>query len=265
MSWLWDGARFVRGDTVSVADRGLLLGDGLFETIRVEGGAPRRLSRHLDRLRASAAALEIDAPVDEAALRTTIAEHAPAGLAVARLTLTRGAGGRGLEPAESAPTLALSLTPYAAPDAPARLATVSVRRATGCITARHKTLSYADNIAARTEARRAGADEAVMLNASGQPACAAAANLFWIREDMVFTPAINGGALGGITRACVLKKTALAKFQVGAFDASDLARADAAFLTNALMGVRPVSAIDERALDAGHPLIAALARAESEA
>src|SRR5262249_51407947 len=121
---------------------------------------------------------------------------------------------------------------------------------------RLKTLSYLDNVLARAEARTAGGDEAVMLNTAGALACAAAANLFWIRDGVLFTPALACGVLAGIARGEALASAArlgVTAHEVAAGPQA-LAAADAVFLTNALIGVRPVASVDGRAY-APHGLV----------
>lgn len=253
---------------ISATDRGFTLGDGLFETIRVQNGAPRRLDRHMARLTASAKALALPVSFETAKIADVIAAHAPAGLAAARLTVSRGVGKRGLEADPgAAPTVTLSLTAYAPPERPLSLTVSDVRRAAGSVAARHKTLSYIDNAEARRRARADGFDEALMLNGAGEIACAAAANIFWIAGGVLYTPALSCGALGGITRACVLRQAARlgVKALPGRYGLDRLNAAEAVFLTNALMGARAVSALGGRRYETGHSLAAALIEAEASA
>jgi branched-chain amino acid aminotransferase/4-amino-4-deoxychorismate lyase len=158
--------------------------------------------------------------------------------------------------------LVATAAPAPRPDGPARLATSRIRRNEGSPASRLKTLSYLDNVLARTEARAVGADEALMLNSRGEVACAAAANLFWIAEGQLFTPALACGVLAGTVRAEVL--AAAARLQAPprevAAGLDALAAADAVFLTNALTGMRRVSEIDGRPV-AGHALMDRLAAA----
>jgi len=252
---------------VPADDRGFTLGDGLFETVLARGGELVALSAHLDRLTAGCAALGLPAPDRAAAARRMRQALADAGLqddrAAVRLTLTAGSGGRGLDRPQ-APSLRLVATaaPAPKPAGPARLITARVRRNERSPASRLKSLSYLDNVLARAEARAAGADEALMLNTAGALACAAAANLFWIRDGVLFTPALDCGVLAGIARGEVLAgagRLGLAAQEVVAGPEA-LATAEAVFLTNALIGVRPAAALDGRAW-APHPLVEKLAEA----
>jgi branched-subunit amino acid aminotransferase/4-amino-4-deoxychorismate lyase len=236
---------------IDPTDRGFTLGDGLFETVLVEDGQVRRLDAHLARLNAGCDALGLPRP-GEIALPPLPVE----GRHALRLSWSAGVGGRGLDrPPAITPQLTITLAP--APLAgPARLITArTVRRNEHSPASGLKTLSYLDNVLARAEARARGGDEAVMLNTAGNLACAAAANLFWIADDRLFTPALGCGALAGITRARLMAAHPVEEVVAGR-DALD--RADALLLTNSLSGVRHVGALDGRSL-APHPLAARLA------
>ena len=235
---------------VPADDRGLLLGDGLFETLLAEDGRLVDLEAHFGRLARGCQVLGLAAPSPEAAAQAMRKALRLAGLergrAAVRLTLTAGSG-RGLDrPAGTEPRLLASASPAPASAAPARLATVEARRNETSPTSRLKTLSYLDNILARREAVRAGADEALMLNTRGQLACAAAANLFWIEGDRLFTPRLDCGVLDGIVRARVIEAAAALGVQVVEIAAprERLDGAQGLFLTNSLIGVRAVRALD---------------------
>jgi len=181
--------------------------------------------------------------------------------AAVRLTLTAGSGGRGLDrPAEPVPRLVAAAAAAPKPAGPARLVTATVRRNDQSPAARLKTLAYLDNVLARAQARAAGADEALLLNTAGELACAAAANLFWIAGERIFTPALACGVLAGTMRAQVLGRAAELGVEVVEARAAPavLDEADAVFLTNSLIGVQPAAALDGRTLDS-HPLAERLA------
>lgn len=228
-------------------DRGLLLGDGLFETMLwTDGGLPH-LDAHLTRMAAGCETLGL--PLFDLAEARALCLAAPAESGVdgvraaVRLTLTAGSGGRGLDrPAAPAPRLGATAAASPIVTTPADLALAKTRRNEGSPAARLKTLSYVDNVLARAEARAAGADEAVMSNNHGDLACAGAANLFWIAEGRLFTPALHCGVLNGLTRARVLELARQLDVEVHevATGAEALDEAEAVFLTNSLIGVRAV-------------------------
>ncbi|MBP7816203.1 MAG: aminotransferase class IV [Phenylobacterium sp.] len=236
---------------IPLDDRGLLLGDGLFETMLWRAGELVAVDDHLERMAAGCAILGLPAPdrvQAKALMRQAVSE---AGLdgerAAVRLTLTAGSGGRGLDrPETPAPRLLATAAATVAPTTPARLMVSAVTRNEGSPASRLKTLAYLDNVLARREARNAGADEAILLNGRGHLACAAAANLFWLRDGRVFTPALDCGVLDGIVRRQVMAAVAVTEVAAGL---EALADAQAMFLTNSLIGVREVGILDGRGFE----------------
>lgn len=233
-------------------DRGLLLGDGLFETLLAEDGELRDFDLHMARLERGCRVLGLEPPDRAGALALARDAIEGAGLAqgraAVRLTLTGGSG-RGLDrPAGSPTRLLASAGPAPRQEGPALLITGEVRRNEGSPVSRLKTLSYLDNVLARRQARAAGGDEALMLNNRGEVACAAAANLFWIRGGRLCTPALDCGVLDGIMRARVMAAAQGLGLEVSEVRAgrAELDAAEGLFLTNSLIGVRPVGRLDGR-------------------
>jgi len=233
-------------DALPLDDRGVLLGDGLFETMLWTAGELRHLDAHLARMAAGCETLGLPVFDLEEARALCLAAPVNAGLAetraAVRLTLTAGSGGRGLDRPE-APVIRLAAKAVAAAavTTPVDLVLAKTRRNEGSPAARLKTLSYVDNVLARAEARAAGADEAVMRNNHGDLTCAAAANLFWVAGGSLFTPALHCGVLNGIARGRVLEAAQALDVDIHevATGAEALDEADAVFLTNSLTGVRP--------------------------
>jgi branched-chain amino acid aminotransferase/4-amino-4-deoxychorismate lyase len=234
------------------ADRGALLGDGLFETLRCRKGEVVRLERHAARLMAGCKALGLACPIDAGRLGALSAELCERnGLvdAALRLTLTAGIGPRGLDrDADAEPSLLLTAAPRTPPPASIALATSRIRRSPSSLAAAHKTLGYTDNLAARREARQAGAGMALLLDTSGYLSGADCANLFWMRSGTVFTPAPECGVLPGTARAEILEARSV---ETGAFGMDALRGAECVFVTNALLGAVPVSAVDGKAMATG--------------
>ncbi len=225
-------------------DRGLLLGDGVFETLR----GTTHFTRHLARLRNGAAILGIAIPwtdADIAAAATAVLAGRDAAL---RITLSRGPGPRGLvAPAGTTPTLLLAASPLPPPPPPAHVIIArTTRRNEHSPLARIKSLNYLDSILARQEAATAGADDAILLNTAGQVCEATAANLFVRHATTWTTPPVADGALPGITRALLLE----AGFATEAtLTPARLLTADAAFLASSL-GLRGVASVDGRVMPA---------------
>jgi branched-chain amino acid aminotransferase len=251
-----------------VTDRGLTLGDGLFETMPVFGGKPFRLADHLDRLERGLRLLGF--AVARARLEADVAAMAArAGSSgVLRLTVTRGAGARGLAPSpDPAPAVIVTLAPFnpALVFEPATLATASVRRNDRSPVSRLKALPYLDNVLALQEAIRAGAKDALMLNTADHVACSSVANVFRIKDDRLETPPLEDGVLDGITRRLVLDHAVGLGFKPAecSLTPGDLMAADAVFLTNSVRLIQPVAVLDGRSLatnDGPARILAALKR-----
>ncbi len=247
MSVIWLNGDFVAADKPALMahDRGLTLGDGLFETIAVKAGVPLRLDAHLKRLRDGADFLGLPAPADDTALHDAIlgllGANGMAGEAAVRLTLTAGPGPRGLpRPDQPTPTLMLAAGRIPAQAPPARLiiARTTCRNEKSPLS-RLKTLNYLDSIIARREATARGADDAVMLNSQGRVAEATAANLFLSLDGHWVTPSVAEGALPGTMRAALVKNW---RAEERAVTVAELRRADDMVLTNAL-GLRKVARV----------------------
>lgn len=252
---VWLDGRLVEaaGARLDPADRGLLLADGLFETIRVDAAGPCFLDRHLARLRTSARRLRLPVPRDDTAIHAAIMALLaafPGQAGSLRLTLTRGPGPRGLKlPERPAPTLLIRAFAPVPPPAPARLIPSAIRRNEHSPTTGMKTLAYLDQVLALDDAVAAGFDDALLLNTAGEVACTTMANLFAVTAGRLVTPEVGAGILPGITRARVL---ALPLHAIERrLTLADLVAAEELFLTNALIGARPVVGLGDRTLAIG--------------
>ncbi|WP_296596389.1 aminotransferase class IV [Phenylobacterium sp.] len=255
---------------IPLDDRGFLLGHGLFETVLWTGGRLEHWDDHLERLERGCRTLRLPPPERAAALAAAQAAVAAASApkrGAVRINWTAGAGGTGdLDPpAELRPGLTAMAWALGPAPGPAKLVTAHVRRNDRSPTSRLKSLSCLDNVIARAEALESGADEALMLNTAGEVACAAAANVFWVRHEEVFTPDLDCGVLDGIMRRQVIAACHDLGLPVQEVYAN-LGRMAGApmFLTSSLSGVRPVASLDGRELPTS-PLVAAIAKAVSRA
>jgi len=237
---------------IAPQDRGLLLGDGVFETLAVRRGEIKRLNAHLMRLahdckiiglRTPWADTHIKAWIDKLVTENSLPD------AVVRITITRGIGPRGVLPPDDAkPTLLITTAAMPEPAEPARLVmATSTRRNEHSPTSRIKSTNYLDNIIARREAQARGADDALLLNTQGRIAEATAANIFALIGGGILTPPITEGALPGVMRADVI---ALARGEEAVITPEMLMSASEVFLSSAL-GIRPVIAIDDQAVGDG--------------
>ena len=242
---------------IAADDRGFLLGDGLFETVRVRVGAPVRLAAHYERLARSCEALGLDLDWSETELEAAIQElcrrrHLDA--AVVRVTLTAGSGPRGLVrgPA-TATSLIIAAHVLTPPPAGVSMARTDFGRAPGAPSTAHKTLNYGDNIQARRQAVAANADMALICDTQGRLSGADCANLFWLEASRLKTPALNCAVLPGTARAAVLSALGGDEVEAGP---EVLARAEAVFVTNALWPGVPVTQLDGQAVPQDPGLLA---------
>ena len=249
-------------------DRGLLLADGLFETMRAVGGRVPRLADHMARLRAGAAVLGLPVPklLDEpTGLLARLLEANGLESAALRLTLTRGPGPRGLAPPEApTPTLLVTAASLPAAPPPARVVVAGcTRRNERSPLAAIKSLAYLDQVLALREAQARGADDALLLNGAGRLTGATAANLFLVQEEGLLTPPVPEGALPGTTRARVLALAPALGLPVREqpLEPRQLEAVSAAFLTSALLLVRPIGALAGRQLAPPSRALGALAAA----
>ncbi len=246
---------------VSVRDRGLTLADGLFETMRADHGRVFRLPQHLTRLTAGLIALDFPVAPDLERQLLDAVRAAGTGEASVRLTVTRGIGPAGLAPpADPAPTVIVVVIPMPRfPDALYRDGlnghVASGRRNQHSMTAGLKTVAFTESVAALLEARRAGADEAILLDVDGHCSEASASNLFAMVDGTLVTPPLSCGALPGITRAVVRELAGPLGAPVAerVLDLDELYRADEAFLTSSIRGIAPLVRVSGRAIGAGAP------------
>jgi 4-amino-4-deoxychorismate lyase len=277
------GAAVVDGDRPALdpLDLALVRGEAVFETVRVHRGRPFRLGAHLDRLGASAAALDLVLPegLEELARRAVAA--AAGRDAMLRLVCTRGP-----EQAAAPAAFAICSELPAAYEQERRrglklvLLTLAcdplVRAASPWLLPGVKSTSYAVNMAAQRAARATGADDAVFVGLGGELLEAPTASLWWRSGDTLYTPSLQLGILAGITRAALLELAPGLGFRVleGVFTAEDLLGADEAFLSSSTREVMPVVEVDRTSVGDGVPGAAAgelqgalrrLAEAEAEA
>jgi len=240
---------------VEPLDRGLLYGDGLFETVAIVGGRPRLLDWHFERLDSGARALGFPAP-DLDAWRADISSVATEPRCVVKLILTRGIGERGYRPPRDArPTRIVAASPW--PAGPHEAATKGVRLgwcrmrlARNGALAGLKHLNRLEQVLARSEWDDGAMDEGLMQDDRGRVIAATQANLFAQIDGAWATPRLDECGVAGVMRRafrawCDEQGTPVTE---RALEVADIASATALVLTNALIGAWPVATLDGRAL-----------------
>jgi 4-amino-4-deoxychorismate lyase len=256
------------GQALSPLDLALLRGEAVFETMRVYQGRPFRLGAHLDRLAASAAAVQINLPsgLEELVAEAAGACAAAGGDGVVRLVCTRGVED---ELASTTFALATEVPPGQEQDRRRglRIALLTlavdplVRAAAPWLLAGVKSTSYAVNMAAQRAAQTRGADDAVFVGLGGELLEAPTANVWWRSGQVLYTPALELGILAGVTRAALVELAPTAGYRVvqGVFTAEDLVAADEVLLTSSVREVMPVVGVDGVRIGDGRPGPAAAA------
>src|SRR5437762_2100833 len=263
---VWLNGRFLpaRDARVSALDRGLLHGDGVYDTWRTYGGVPFATAAHTRRLAAAARALGLPAPgparLWERRVRGLLARSGLTDAAV-RLTVTRGTAGEGLAPEGRAwPTLLLTARRLPAHLARRQREGVAVvllpfPRAAGPPWGGLKLVGHASAVAGRVAASRRGAAEGLYVTAGGEVTEATSANLFLVERGALVTPPRATGILPGVTRALVIALARRAGLRVREepVTVARLRRAREVFLTASTIEVLPVVRLDGRAVGGGRP------------
>jgi branched-chain amino acid aminotransferase len=250
---------------VSVFDHGLLYGDGVFEGLRSYGGKVFRLREHIVRLYESAKAIWLEIPISADEVCEAVNEAVAVNKiedGYVRLLVTRGAGTLRLDPNRcSNPQIiiiadTITLYPKELYEKGLEIITVSVQRNhPAALSPRIKSLNYLNNILAKIEGLQAGCIEALMLNHKGEVAECTGDNIFLVRGGVLYTPPLEAGILGGITRDCVIEIARDAEIDVRETPLTkhDVYVADECFLTGTAAEVVPVVKVDSRTIGSGKP------------
>jgi len=241
-------------DGISSLDRGLLYGDGVFESIGVEAGQPRFWLRHLARLAAGCERLGIPQPEGERLLEESRLVISGVNRGVLKIIVTRGCTGRGYRPTNDAiPTRIIQLHPW--PDdtgtchgSGVRVRLCRQRLGHNPALAGIKHLNRLEQVLARGEWADPGIHEGLLLDGHGCLVEGTMSNLFLIRDRVLMTPDLSRCGVAGILRTVVMELAAKVPMplQIRALGLDDLRGADEVFLTNSLIGIWPVIAVEDR-------------------
>lgn len=251
--WLQDRLLPVDDASVSIRDRGLIVGDGIFETMKLVDGVPFALTRHLSRLARSADALGITLPPEsltrEALAATALANaEEVGGIGRMRLTVTHGNGVLG-DPYAGDGVATLIVTVVTQPPWPATstVALSNYRRNERSALAGVKSTSYAENAIALRQAKADGADEALLLNTRDELCEGTGSNIFVVLDDELLTPPLASGCLNGVTRQLVMHWSSVQEVPI---PAAELPRISEAFLTSSTRDIHPIARLGGRDLSA---------------
>ena len=250
---------------VSVFDHGFLYGDGIYETMRSYQGEFFLLDKHLARLQHSADALSLKLPLSLGKIRAALIESLSINElsdAYVRLHISRGPGEIGLDPALCAePTMVIAAKQFK--EYPAELyehgvavAIVNTRRNHPlALNPAIKATNFLNNILAKIESIQANAYEGIMLNWEGLVAEGTISNIYYVKDDVLYTPHLATGILDGVTRGLVLELARKLRLSVKetAIQVQELMGADECFITNSTIEIMPVTSIDKHAVGSSKP------------
>jgi branched-chain amino acid aminotransferase len=225
---------------ISIFDHGLVVGDGVFETIKVVAGQPFALSRHLARLCRSAAGLGLPAPdldAIRAGAQAVIGSTQLLPLARMRITATGGIAPLGSERGPSKLTVIVALVEQQPAATAVDVVVVPWTRNEHGALAGIKTTSYAENVRALAFAAEQGSKEAIFANTAGNLCEGTGTNIFVVHGGRLITPPLSAGCLAGVTRGLVIEWVGATEDNV---PISALANAEEAFLTGTTRDVQPV-------------------------
>ena len=232
--------------SINVKDRGILLGDGAFETILYKNNKIFFLDLHFFRLKKTLTQLFIAIKENENSIEKKIISLIKRNnllkkdLAI-RITVTRGYYSRGIDiNLESKPTVIISLSKIkSSPNMiPLKLFISPIKRNESSLISTNKTLNYLDNIIAKKQAQDLGFDDALFINHQNKVCCTTIANIYFFQNRKLFTPPLKDGVLNGVIREILISKK---KVAVKSITINNLKNCEEIFVSNSIIGVRPVS------------------------
>ena len=245
----------VAGAQVPADDRGLSLADGVFETLRVEGGVISCKGRHAQRLSRGLEVLKFPAATETALAligkaESLLSHSVSEANGTLRLTVTRGSGPRGYKiPVSQTPRSILRFSPGLADTQPASRLTISrvfwsnQSFFQGC-----KLLARTEQVMALEEARTRGFTDAIMCDPSGSWTSTTSGNLFLRRGDCLITPPVNEVGIAGTRREAILDcwaKLLGYQVEVRKLTADDIVSAQEAWSCNSVRGICRIAAVDD--------------------
>jgi branched-chain amino acid aminotransferase len=255
---VWVNGALVGADqpAVSALDHGVTVGDGAFETCKIEGGQVFAASRHARRLDDTLSGLGLpEADHDHIAegVKAVLAAGDPIPFGRLRYSVTGGAGPLGSDRDHSPLTYIVTAGPQNRPPASAALAVVPWVRNERSAVAGLKTTSYAENVVALAHAKARGAIEAVFANTRGELCEGTGSNVFVVRDGVVWTPPLDSGCLAGVTRALAVEWCREDGIEVReeAMPLEVLQDCDEVFITSSTKDVLAIDRVDDRVVAAG--------------
>jgi branched-chain amino acid aminotransferase len=250
---------------VSVFDHGFLYGDGIYETMRAYKGIVFMVDEHIKRLFRSGDLIKLKINLSHEGIKKAIYNSLKKNNlkdAYIRLSISRGQGEIGLDPELcKKPTFVIIAKQFKEYPEELYLRGVKIsivktrRNAPEALNPKIKSLNFLNNILAKIEAKEAGAYEAIMLNYKGYLTEGTITNIFFIKDNSLFTPSIESGILDGITRDLIIRVAERTGIKVieGLYTPENIYDADETFITNTTLEILSVIKIDKNVIGKGIP------------
>lgn len=250
---------------ISIFDRGFLFGDSVYEVTCTHDGIPLKLHEHLDRLWYSASRLDLTITLSRQEISYQINKtlrKLNQASAYIRFIVTRGEGEIGLDPrlSQGSNFIVIAKT---LPENPKWWYTKGVeviiagiqRTSRKSVDPNVKSGNYLNNVLAYSEAKKAGAFDAIMLNHQGMVSEGTTSNIWIVKDNQVKTPPLKSGLLEGITRKTLLEISKQQKISISEveFGPDELLDADECFLTSSTKRIVPITKIDNKIIGKGKP------------
>ena len=241
----WVNGKLLAPDekAVSAIDHGIIVGDAVFETIKVENGSPFAITRHLKRLDESSKGLGLDSPNPDTVLKA-IEKVLNADQKAERLRVTWSSG---LGPLSSSRgngigTLLIASSSGTVWPQSEKIHLSKWTRNENSALKGIKSTSYAENVIALKAANDLGCSEAIFLNTKGDICEGTGTNIFFVIDETLVTPSLDSGCLAGITRDLVIELTPVVERKISF---QEISKASEAFLTSSTRDLSAISAIDQ--------------------
>ena len=234
--------------TFDISDRGLLLGDGVFDTMLYQNNELTYYNDHYKRLKTAAKLLSFNFNLTNEQLKNIITNLIKKNnfqnkQVAIRTNITRGVSKRGLDFDKSHKVgiyIKLNLIPKSLFMKSIKLGIANIRRNSTSPISQNKTLNYLDNVIEKNRAAKNGYEDAIFLNINEKVSCTTTSNIFYVQKNKIYTPPLKDGVLNGVMREQFLKKK-IATTQTTSLN--NLLKSDYIFLTNSIFGIRPVKTI----------------------
>ena len=234
--------------TFDISYRGLLLGDGVFDTMLYQNNKLIYYNDHYKRLKTATKLLSFNFNLTNEQLKNIITNLIKKNnfqnkqIAI-RTNITRGVSKRGLDFDKSHKVgiyIKLNLIPKSLFMKSIKLGIANIRRNSTSPISQNKTLNYLDNVIEKNRAAKNGYEDAIFLNINEKVSCTTTSNIFYVQKDKIYTPPLKDGVLNGVMREQFIKKK-IATTQTTSLN--NLLKSDYIFLTNSVFGIRPVKTI----------------------